>query len=330
MILCLQVLLIRHDGSGDEDCARKLYMSNKKTFLGLLQKVAYILSLWRLAEEDDDFEESTIALSAEKTVSLRRDEQKDSLVAVLNTFDSTSGEQKRGLMFTLFKEELEAVDKKADELRKTWEINESVKASTGKGSGHGKKKITSLRMYKWLSSDNIDERDHIGCLTESECRTAAQKTLGKKGRFEVIKSSFKIPSREEIMKYTIATALEILRDEYTNKLQPTPAKRMKRIESGDFIDQLLEKKESVEIASQKVIEQLRILSMQQHNMFAFQPSQEIDFNTVLKETVEKYRKTETLVSIPPILRRLVEDCVYSMLPTATDEDSEDSCDLVMA
>ncbi len=342
LFIIIQVLLSRHDGSGDEDLSRKLYMSAKKSFFALLQKVVYILELWRLAEEDDDFEETCIALSSEKSVLLKRDEERTDrpIVAIIKTFDHATGEHKRGLMFTVFKNELEAVKDKAHELRQTWEINEAAKASdSNEMSSSKKKKIGSLRVYKWLSSADMSNRDEVGYLTEEGCRREAERMLGKDARFDIIKSSFAIPSRKEIMKYSVTVGLEILKDTYGDESEPNPPKRMKRLETRDpkegkrvknYVDHLLEKNDCVEIASQKVVEQLRILSMQQHNMFVFQSCPETDFNTVLKETVAKHRRTETFEPVPPILRDLVEDSIYSSLPDETGEDSDDTQELVMA
>ena len=188
-----------------------------------------------------------------------------------------------------------------------------------------------------MSTDDIGKRNEVGCLTEAACRADAQRVLGKNRGFSVMTSSFKIPSREEITKFTITVALELFQMKDT--CTPSLPKRMKRIvrfdstdeeDGDDFVQQILEKNESLEIATQKVIEQLRVLSMQQHNVFVLQSSPDSDFNLVLKDTVRNYRRTETFESVPSILRELIEDCVYSTLPSETSEDSEDTCELVMA
>ena len=326
----LQVILLRHDGETDEDSSRKLFISNKKTFFGLLQKVIYILHLWKYAEDDEDFEESTVALSSEKTLTLKRnndDESAQSLVAVLNTFDATTREHKKGLAFVLYKDELEFIKDKSDEIRKAWGNNETAKISSS-GSVITKKNL-SLRLYKWISSENPEEYDELGSLSETECKARAGKVLQNK-KINIIKSSFKIPSCEDIMKFTITMSLEAVKNDnvYKNMFHPSQSKKSKLFDPQAIeliIEDIMRKTRSVETACQNVIEKLKAMAMQQNNMFVFEISSDKDFNSVLKDVTKTYRETKTFLPVPVVLRQLIKDCVDSALPLESDdEDSEDT------
>ncbi len=328
-------MLIRHDGDADEDTSRKHFISNKRSFFGLLKKISYILFLWKYAEDDVDFEETTVRLSPEKVVTLKRinvGESAESLVAILKTFVATSSEYRRGLSFSLHKDELECIRDKSDEIRKAWDCNESTKISSS--NTVITKKNQSLRLYKWISSENPEKYDEFGSLSETECKARAEKELQSK-KFDIIHSSFKIPACEDIMKYTITMSLEAVKDDnvYKNMFQPSPSKRPKLFDPQTIeliIEDIMRKRQTVETACQNVIEKLKELAMQQNNMFVFEISPDKDFNSVLNDVTRNYRETKTFLPVPDILRPLIKDCVASALPfESDDEDSEEVADYAM-